>query len=325
MSEVTRWAPMIPDERPLSQYSVAVLIPIHNGESFIRRALEAVHNQTHKKVRVIAIDDASTDATPRLLEEYKDCITVLKSSAKNQAAALNVGLRYVTEDFVALLDVDDLWTPDKISVQLEAWSKNPCSLIVTDFARGDPLLHDWKSAWDTEGYQHVTTGCAFEALLQENFILRSSVLVPTNVLKDLNGFDESISGTDDLDMWLRIAEKSQILAIRKVCCFKSVHKDAMSLSLKSNLSRVNMWRKWFKYLRHRDPKHYAIAKEQLCGFMFNYAYLNYRNKGGNRGVAAQYFVKCFLSGRREIKALLLAIYCVILFFTDRLLPRRLVK
>src|SRR5438093_5174329 len=113
---------MIPDERPPSQYSVAVLIPVHNGESFIRSALQAVHNQTHKKVRVIAIDDASTDATSRILEEYKDRITVLKSTAKNQAAALNIGLRCVTEDFVALLDVDHLWTQDKISVQLESWS-----------------------------------------------------------------------------------------------------------------------------------------------------------------------------------------------------------
>jgi len=121
----------------------------------------------------------------------RTAFTVLKSQRQESSCGSECRLRYVTEDFVALLDVDDLWTPDKISVQLEAWSKNPCSLIVTDFARGDPLLHDWKSAWDTEGYQHVTTGCAFEALLQENFILRSSVLVPTNVLKDLNGFDES--------------------------------------------------------------------------------------------------------------------------------------
>ncbi len=314
---------MIPDERPLSEYSVAVLIPVHNGERFIRQALETAHNQTHKKLRVIAIDDASTDATPRILEEYKDRITILRSSAKNQAAALNIGLRCVNEDFVALLDVDDLWTQDKISNQIEAWSKYPCNLIVTDFAIGDSPLGDWKSAWVAGGYQQVTTGWAFVGLLKENFVLRSSVLAPTKVLRDLNGFDESISGTDDIDMWLRIAETSQVLAIKKVCCFKRAHKDAMSQSFKSNLSRVNMWKKWVKYLGHSDPQHISIAKKQLCEFMFNYAYINYTAKEGNRVVAAKYFLKSFLGGRNKSEALLLATFCILLSFKERLLSQRL--
>jgi len=268
-------------------------------------------NQDYKNIHLIAIDDASTDETPVLLKQLESTqtkqMTILQCSAHNQARALNIGLAKVVEDFVALLDVDDLWAPDKISRQIEAsLQKVHSGLIVTDFAVGDDPAKPWVSAWNSMGYEYVSDGMVFENLLMENFVLRSSALIPTRIIRGLQGFDEEISGTDDRDLWLRIAEKYPIFCVRKVCCFKRAHKGAMSLSERSRFSRIKMWNKWIRDLKKQKSKYIPIAKNNLNIFVFSYAYALYLNRKSFLK-ASYYFFLCLRRGYRPLRASALAV------------------
>ena len=290
--------------------SVAVLLPIHNGQKFVNQAVQTVVNQDYKNIHLIAIDDSSTDNTPNILKQLASTqtkqMTILQCSARNQAKALNIGLSKVAEDFVALLDVDDLWAPDKISRQIEAsLEKAHSGLIVTDFAVGEDPLKPWVSAWDSMGYEHVSEGMVFENLLMENFVLRSSALIPTRIIRELRGFDEEISGTDDRDLWLRIAEKHPIYCVRKVCCFKRAHMGAMSLSEKSRFSRIKMWTKWIRKLEKQKSKYIPIAQNNLSIFAYSYAYSLYINRKSFLK-ASYYFFLCLRRGHRPLRTSALA-------------------
>lgn len=304
------------DKAISSEPSVAVLLPVYNGDRFIGQAIQTVMDQSYTKIRLIVIDDASTDNTCKLLEYYKSIyksrILIVHSAAKNQARALNTGLAYVNEDFVSILDVDDLWSPVKISLQLAAWARNPTGLVVTDFAVGQEPGEVWTSAWETCGYQQVSEGWVFHKLLLENFVLRSSALMPTTVIREFNGFDETISGTDDMDLWLRIAERYPISCVWQVCCFKRVHEQRMSLSDRSNMSRIKMWEKWLRSFRRRRSRFVSVARRQLALYTFDYAYLQYKNNA-NYTKAALYFVLSSMRGYLRFRSLFLAVHSMLLW------------
>jgi len=309
------------------ELSVTVLLPVHNGELYLEQAVEAVMGQSHALVKLIIIEDSSTDATfevaCRLQKIHGNRISVLCSKVRNQAAALNMGLKHVDEDFVALLDVDDVWTSDKISQQLYSWCSNPVGLHVTDFAVGrDHTVDSWVSSWETQGYQRVTEGYAFPSLIDENFILRSSALIPTIILCDMHGFDSNISGSDDRDLWLRIAEKYPIGILRKVLCFKTVHEQAMSRSFSSNLARINLWLKWCKRLEQNSEKELLkTARHNLALFTFNYGYMHHQKKDGDKWTAVLFFLKSVRQWFRPAKSLLLACYNLMICFLRKIQQR----
>lgn len=104
--------------------SVSVIIPVFNGQLYLRAALESVFGQDHKPYEVIVVDDGSTDKTPDIIREFNDVI-YLRQSNKGVAAARNRGLDIARGEFIAFLDQDDVWTPNKLAVQVQYFLDHP--------------------------------------------------------------------------------------------------------------------------------------------------------------------------------------------------------
>jgi glycosyltransferase involved in cell wall biosynthesis len=104
---------------------ISVIMPVYNSEKYLKEAIESVLAQTYKHVEIIAIDDKSTDGSLSLLKTFGDKISVIENPVNVGAAiARNIGLAKATGDFIAFMDADDLWHPEKLDIQAQEFEKN---------------------------------------------------------------------------------------------------------------------------------------------------------------------------------------------------------
>ena len=108
---------------------VSVVIPAHNAERFIQEAIESVYAQTLAVRELIVVADDCVDGTARIAGELG--ATVLRIKARNPSVARNVGIRSATEKWIALLDADDFWKPNKIESQWKAIRAFPEAGIIS--------------------------------------------------------------------------------------------------------------------------------------------------------------------------------------------------
>lgn len=104
---------------------VSCVVPVHDGERFLHEALESVLTQGHDDLEVIVVDDGSTDGTWDILRRFEGLVRAVRQEQSGPSAARNRGLGLATGDIIAFQDADDLWTPDKLKVQLARFRSRP--------------------------------------------------------------------------------------------------------------------------------------------------------------------------------------------------------
>ena len=109
---------MIRETNALGTDVVSCIIPVHNGEPYLREALDSVFAQTYRPIEVIVVDDGSTDNTERTVAEYDRQLVYVRQQNAGPASARNHGVRVAQGEFVAFLDADDLWRQDKLELQM---------------------------------------------------------------------------------------------------------------------------------------------------------------------------------------------------------------
>ncbi len=97
---------------------ISCIVPVFNGERYLAEALESIFAQTHRPIEIIVIDDGSTDGTPDVAARFKSSIKYIRQTNAGPPAARNRGLSEAESDFIAFLDADDLWHPEKLARQL---------------------------------------------------------------------------------------------------------------------------------------------------------------------------------------------------------------
>jgi len=109
---------------------VTVIVPVYNGERFLRQALESIVAQTYTPLELIVVDDGSTDATGAIAQAYAP-LRYVRQPNQGNGSAKNTGLAAAGGEFIAFLDADDLWPPDKLSAQVETLQQNPQAGLTT--------------------------------------------------------------------------------------------------------------------------------------------------------------------------------------------------
>ncbi len=109
---------------------VSVIIPVYNGGTFLRHAVRSIQKQSYQRIETIIIDDGSTDETAEIAKSFSPDIRYVYQPNKGLPAARNRGLSEASGDLIASLDADDLWTEDKLNMQVELLSQDPSMEIV---------------------------------------------------------------------------------------------------------------------------------------------------------------------------------------------------
>jgi glycosyltransferase involved in cell wall biosynthesis len=193
---------------------IDVVVPALNAEKYIENALRSIQQQTRPAARIIIADDGSTDGTARIVESLMrsdDRIILLKLFHAGVSAARNAGVLASSAPFVAFLDADDIWLPDKLERQMEAFERSGPD---TGFVHSSYFLINADGA--RLAVQHVflprLRGDIFLPLLQDGYVLSgsaSSVLVRRDVLDKAGHFDERLFHGEDWDLWIRLARISR--------------------------------------------------------------------------------------------------------------------
>lgn len=178
---------------------VSVVIPCFNGAEYIGEAIESVLAQTYPAIELIIIDDGSTDATPAVLSRYTDRAVIVRQPNRGLSATRNAAIRLARGEYLAFLDHDDRFLPDKIAAQADLLDARPdVSIVYTGWrlidSTGAPLL---------EGTWPKHEGDVLPELVLRSFAFPAAIMVRRSVVVDAGGFDEVRTGAEDWDLWLR--------------------------------------------------------------------------------------------------------------------------
>ncbi len=193
--------------------TVSVVIPTYNCASLLPKAIQSAYAQTIQPHEVIVIDDGCTDNTAEVIRQWMpelpDNFIYEYKVNGGEASARNRGVARATGDFVAFIDQDDLWLPDKLEKQLTQFERDvTLGMSFTAYTRisGDERELVQLSAWET------STEYALRQLMIGCCITPSTVMVRREVLQSVGPFDESFWLGCDWDMWLRIAAAGHRIA-----------------------------------------------------------------------------------------------------------------
>ncbi len=217
------------------QKTVSVLIPTYNSGKFIAKAVQSVIEQTCSPYEVIVIDDGSTDETKDVLRQFGNSIKYFYQENRGPSSARNTSIKTAKGDYISFLDADDVWTPNKIEVQLDFLERHrDIGLVFSDVEEFDEekiILKRSRMADQVFGHDialQVPLQEAYIKLLMKNFICTSTVMVKREYFKKVGFFDESLRIVEDRDMWLRIAAYYNIGYLPLVLCKKRSHNSNIS-------------------------------------------------------------------------------------------------
>jgi glycosyltransferase involved in cell wall biosynthesis len=188
------------------EISVSVVIPARNAERTLERAIVSVLAQSWAPDEIIVVDDASTDATGAIARSFEDhgVRTVAIGSQTGAAGARNAGIEAATGTWVAFLDADDVWLPQKLAKQVQIIRARPDASFV--FCASHEFSPAGRFLGDTYRGRPVREGSgAWKALLACNFVATPTVVARRALLLQLGGFDETLKVAEDQDMWIRLA------------------------------------------------------------------------------------------------------------------------
>lgn len=206
---------------------VSVIMPARNAAKYLHEAIDSALAQTYHPVEIICINDGSTDATGSVLSGYGDRIRVIENTKPTGvSAARNRGIAVAMGEWIAFLDADDIWDPDKLVIQLKEWETG-ADVIHSDFRKIDENGRVMvKSAWN--GKQQKTQ--QFRDLLSGNRLLLSSVILKKAALTAVGLFDVELSHWEDYELWVRLSATGYRLCyVDRVLVSYRIHGNNASL------------------------------------------------------------------------------------------------
>ncbi len=209
-----------------AQIPVSVIIPTYNRAALVQEAVASVLAQTWREFELIVVDDGSTDDTPEALAPYASRIRLLRRESRGGvSAARNAGMAAARGEWLAFLDSDDLWLPEKLARQMAYLAAHPeqlwCQTEETWVRRGvrlkQPPTH------------RKIGGRIFFQSLERCMVSPSAVILHRRLLEEHGGFDENLPAAEDYDLWLRLSWRYDIgLAPEPLIIKRGGHADQLS-------------------------------------------------------------------------------------------------
>jgi glycosyltransferase involved in cell wall biosynthesis len=208
--------------------TVSVVIPTYNRWPILRDALESVRAQTCEDFEVIIVDDGSTDETATELGRMGGAVRLIAQTRRGVAAARNRGVSAAEGRYLAFLDSDDLWLPNKLAVQLAFMNEHPevaiCQTEEIWIRRGARV--------NPKARHRKPHGDIFKRSLELCLVSPSAVMMTRELFLESGGFDENLPVCEDYDLWLRIAVNYPVPLLPQALVIKrGGHADQLSHSV----------------------------------------------------------------------------------------------
>lgn len=209
----------------MQQPLISVIIPTYNRAAWLKEAIDSVLSQTAQRIELMIVDDGSTDHTHEWTAGYGEQLHYLYQDNQGVSSARNLGIRSSHGKYIALLDSDDLWLPDKLTRQIAIMEQQP-----------DVQLCHTEEIWIRRGVRVNSKkkhqkygGYIFPYCLPLCVISPSSVMVRRTLFDEVGYFDETLPACEDYDLWLRITKTYSVHFIETPLIVKrGGHTDQLS-------------------------------------------------------------------------------------------------
>lgn len=190
--------------------TVSAVIPVYNNGPYIAAAVKSVVDQTLPPTEIIVVDDGSTDNTAAALAPYRDRIRYVYQQNRGEPSARNRGIRESQCAYIAFLDGDDLWLPNKLELQMAYLQEHPeYTLVYSDMS-----TFNEQGIIDASVKDHLRmtfpSGHIFQALFKRALFGSGTVVFRKDCVGKIGYFDEDLLVGSDYEMWLRIARHFDI-------------------------------------------------------------------------------------------------------------------
>ncbi len=212
-------------EQKKKKVEVSVIIPTYNRGWILKESIDSVFSQTFDAYELIVVDDGSDDNTSEILDSYGNKLRIIRQANQGVSAARNRGIIASSGEFIALLDSDDLWLPEKLDRQMSFFRNNPDAVIcqtqeiwIRNGKKVNPCKHHKK-----------LSGMIFEPSLNLCLVSPSAVMFKRELMDMVGFFDESFPACEDYDLWLRVSLAYPVYLIDEALIIKrGGHSDQLS-------------------------------------------------------------------------------------------------
>ena len=218
---------------------VSIIMPAFNASKTIFDSINSVQSQTYQNWEMIIIDDGSTDNTKDIitpfLSDYR--IKYLRQLNSGPSIARNNGINKAQGKYLAFLDSDDLWKPNKLDIQIKYLDNNPnFGLIHTNYSTFENDIKNCKRFKQSSWFSKWP---GYERLLIFDSIGTLTVLTETELIKSLGGFRKDLFGTEDWDLWIRVSKETKISKLNEDTAYYRINPDGLSQSFDKHLIELD--------------------------------------------------------------------------------------
>lgn len=282
----------------ISSAKVSAIITTHNRPDVLPRALNSVLNQTYHDIELIVVSDGQFESTDNYMRQYqnnKNIIYVKYLKPRGANYARNQGLKTSSGEYVAFLDDDDEWLPDKVKMQVNKFEEN----------KELALVYGGKNIIYTNNgikYRSIPNPVLKENILLGNFVgTTSCVMVRRDLAIECGMFDENLKALQDYDLWIRLCQKGMPGVISE-----PLINYYNSFGIRQISDNTDLYENSYNIIEQKYSILYnSLSKRDYNQFQYNkYIGLAQRcHRNGNARKSLHYFIKA-LGSKRDVKAMI---------------------
>lgn len=270
---------------------VSIILPVYNGENYLKDAIESALAQTYERIEVIVVNDGSTDKTETIAKSYGDKIRYFSKTNGGVSTALNLGLSKMSGEYFSWLSHDDLYQTDKIQIEMNAITKDLTQIVYSDYVVIDSNGTTITKMSVAEKYPNADWSLGLFPILSQ-VLNGCSLLIHKSHFERVGFFDEQLRVTQDYDLWYKMFRGQRLIYVNQPLVMLREHgsqvthnyernraeSDELWLKMISDISTVEMialdgsekefWKRQTEFLwctKYKKARKYADAKLKALG------------------------------------------------------------
>ena len=245
-------------------------MPLYNRETTVKRAIDSVINQSYADWELIIVDDFSTDNSVSIIKSYDDSRIKLFLLEKNSGACIarNYGIKKSTGDFIAFLDSDDEWMPNKLGDDLINLERIKCDVLFSKYERFSALKK--QSMILPYFNEYVAFKDVYFSMLKDGVAITSTIFGKSSVIKEIM-FDESLPRLQEYDFCLRISQVYNVGFYNKINTKIYLQKDSITYQSQKLVVALRM-------IYEKNEKQIILKSDILKNWLYRIALAEFKNK-----------------------------------------------
>lgn len=216
---------------------VSIIIPVYNGERYLREAIDSALNQTYRNIEIIVVNDGSVDGSEEIIKSYGNKLRYFKKENGGVSTALNLGIKESKGEYISWLSHDDVYFPEKIEQQLIELSKQNFSDRERTILMSNFLVINKKSkVTSTNHFENIyDLRNEFDPIypLLTAIVNGCTLLIPKKCFDKYGYFDPKLKATQDYDLWFKMFPNCKVIFMDKVLVKMRVHKNQGTWKIKN--------------------------------------------------------------------------------------------